>query len=389
MDNLLIICLVLLSTTIFGKISHAINMPPVVGELLSGVLLGPAILNWLHPNDLIYIFSDLGVIILMFIAGLESNLKLLKKYMKPSLTVAVIGVLLPLLSTYWIGRFFNLNFSSSIFLSIIFVSTSVSISAEILKEMHALNSSGGITILGAAVADDVIGIILLSVVSSLLGTGGNNLFSNHLLLMIVIQIAYFVALVLMIKWIVPWVFSLLKHYQFESSVVILALIICFSFAYAAELIGISSITGAFFAGIAIAQTNQRKIVDQSLTIIGYDFLIPFFFISVGLEINLNGIENNLFFFLVLTILSVVNKLLGAGIGGYLSGFSISNSFMIGAGMISRGEVALIIAQMGLSNHLINNNLYSLAVSAIIMTTLISPLILRKGILIQKKKLSHD
>lgn len=364
-----ILCLILFMTTLAGQLSAKANLPVVIGQLIVGVVIGPALLNWVQPNNLTQIFSEIGVVILMFMAGLESDLHLLRRFIKPSLLVAVTGMLLPLISFYAIGELLGLDHRESLFLALIFSATSVSITVEVLKEMNRLSSREGITILGAAVADDILSVILLSLISGDSGT-------SNILKTIIGQIVFFIILLAAARWLIPQLMKWSGVFDLRVSEVLMALILCFAFSYLAELMGLSSVIGAFFSGIAIGQTPFKQTINEGIQPIGYALFIPVFFVSIGLDLRLTGLVQDSFFFIILTIAAVLSKTLGAAFGARLFAFSYRSSLMIGFGMVSRGEMALIIAQIGFHSKLLSNDRYSAVIAAIFAATLIAPFLLK-------------
>jgi monovalent cation:proton antiporter-2 (CPA2) family protein len=370
--------LILLATTIVGHYCTRIGIPAVIGQLLVGVLVGPALLGWVTLTHSLESFAEIGVIILMFIAGLESDLQLLKRYLKPSVLVALMGVLIPVIGTYAVGLFYHLGTTESLFISVIFAATSVSISVEVLKEMNALNSQEGTTILGAAVVDDVLAVVILSVLVSTTGTavGDSAAQSSSLLLTTIEQVIYFAAIYFVVRWLAPYMAKIGERLLIPMGPTLMAIILCFGMAYVAELVGLSDVVGAFFAGIAISQTTARSTVDRHIEPVGYALFIPVFFVSIGLNMDFNGLGKQLGFIVVLTIVAVLTKLVGAGSGAKLAGFSWGSSTAVGAGMVSRGEMALIIAQIGYQAKLMSPVRYSAIVAAIIVATLLAPFLLR-------------
>ncbi|KRN79706.1 cation:proton antiporter [Ligilactobacillus acidipiscis] len=379
------LCLILISTAIGGHFSARLNLPAVIGELLVGILLGPALLNWLQPNDFIHFFSEIGVVILMFIAGLESDLSLLRRFIRPSTYVAVVGMLFPILIAYLTGLYFHFSQLESIFLGVTFAATSVSISVVVLQEMKQLDSHEGTTILGAAVVDDVLAVIVLSILISFSGgqvnSSGNK---QNLVLSLLLQIGYFVLLFVLGRWVIPYVMQFSSKLLVPASETLISLVLCLGLADLADITGLSTVIGAFFAGLAIGQTDYKVLIDRNIEPIGYAVFIPVFFVSIGLNMTFTGIINDFWLFFVLSIGGILSKLLGAGLGAKLAHFSWPSSFMIGAGMVSRGEMALIIAQLGIQSHLLSTDRYSAVIGAIIITTLITPFLLRGTI----SKINH-
>ncbi|MCD2257327.1 cation:proton antiporter [Agrilactobacillus fermenti] len=376
-----ILALILIATSLVGHFSARIGIPSVIGQLIVGIILGPALLNWVHPDEFIHIFSEIGVIILMFMAGIESDLGLLKKYLRPSFIVAILGVVLPVLGTFGVAEMFQMNFKESIFLGVIFAATSVSISVAVLKELNVLSGKAGATILGAAVVDDILAVVILSVMVSLLGGTAGDAASNGpgLLVTSVEQILYFIAIYFVVKFVAPFFAKIGERLYLPVGQTIMAVILCFGMAYIADLIGLSSVVGAFFAGIAISQTSAKQVVDAHIEPIGYAVFIPVFFVSIGLNMKLDGITSDIWLIVILTVVATITKLVGAGLGAYLSKFDLRTSYMVGAGMVSRGEMALIIAQIGYQAKLISSEYYAAIIAAIILTTLLAPFLLKSAV----------
>jgi len=378
--------LILIVTALAGHLSVRMGLPAVIGQLLSGIVLGPALLGWVSATAFIKDFAELGVIILMFMAGLESDLQLLKKYWKPSLLVAVLGVILPVGVIDWCSQLFHLGNVESLFLGVTFAATSVSISVAVLKELNALDGKEGTTILGAAVVDDVLAVLILSLMVSLFGgeVGTSSAQSTNLGLTLAIQAVFFVSLFVVVKWLVPLLMRIGDALLVPTSVTLMSLVICFGLAYLADFIGLSAVIGAFFAGIAVGQTDYHDVIDRHIQPIGNAVFIPVFFVSIGLNMSFKGFLNDFWFIVVITVAAIATKLLGAGIGAKIAGFSWTSGYEIGAGMVSRGEMALIIAQIGYQGKLLSADRYSAVITAIILTTLIAPLLLRQSIHHQEK-----
>lgn len=372
MDFILYLVLILLATKLAGHLSLLLGQPAVLGKLLAGVLLGPAVLGWVTNNDFIHYFSEVGVILLMFIAGLEADLSQLKANWKSAFAVAACGVAVPFFGIFAVAEIFSLPAPLAWFLGVAFSATSVSITVQILKEMDKLNSPEGSTILGAAVVDDVLVVILLAVVASLLGSGGE----EALPLLIGKKLLFF-AVVLVVGWlVVPRLMALLAKLRITEPLVTAALIICFGFAYFADLMGMAGIIGSFAAGIAVSQTTFREKVTAKVEPIAYSLFVPVFFAGIGLQVSFAGVGNQLAFVLTLTVAAVLTKWLGGALGAGLTGFGRSSSLAIGSGMVSRGEVALIIAATGLQTGLLIPEYFTSVVLVIIATTLIAPLMMK-------------
>ncbi|AOO74791.1 cation:proton antiporter [Latilactobacillus curvatus] len=375
------LAIILISTLLAGHMSKRIGMPAVIGQLLVGIILGPALFGVLHENSFIHTFSEIGVVLLMFIAGLESNLTLLKKYFKPSLVVAVLGVIVPMISMYGMSLAFGISQLESLFIGVIFAATSVSISVEVLRELNVLESKEGTIILGAAVVDDLLAVIILSVLTSLFGAQLAAASSTHMSLglSLLLQALFMVAVYFSVKWIVPFVMHLSRRLLVPYASAITSLIICFGFVWFAEAVELSAVVGAFFAGIAISQTPYKEEINRHIEPIGYTVFIPVFFVSIGLSMNLASLNQHILFITILTVLAVFSKLIGSGLGARWMNNSPQGAYTIGAAMISRGEMALIIAQIGYNAKLLSELYYSEIIFVIIITTVLAPLILKHAV----------
>ncbi|MDO4912830.1 MAG: cation:proton antiporter [Lactobacillus sp.] len=367
--------LILIFTTMCGQICTRLNLPAVIGQLLSGIILGPAILGLVHPSNTITLFSEIGVTLLMFLAGLESDLDLLKKHFKLSFAVAGIGVILPVTFIGLACLAFKMKFLEALFIGIVFAATSVSISVMVLKEADKLNSQAGMAILGAAVVDDILAVITLSLFTSFSHEGGQSGLTNNLGLNFLIQIVYFVAIWLVFRYVAPILIKFAKKIEIDYAVVICSLILAFSLAWAAEIVGLSEVVGAFFGGLAIRQTDQFEEVHSSVSIIGYTFFIPVFLANIGLVMTFSSFFKDLSFIIILSILAFFSKFWAGKYTSKFFGFDNLEASMVGAGMVSRGEVALIVAQIGIGYHLFPKDIYSSLILIIIITTVISPFVL--------------
>lgn len=381
MQFLGMLVVILFATLIGGQFSARLKLPAVVGELLAGIIIGPAVFNLVQPSEIIKVFSDIGVIFLMFLAGLDSDIKTLKKLLRPSILVAAFGMIVPIITAYATGIFFNFSQVESLFLGLTFSATSVSISVAVLQEMGRLKGKEGMTILGAAVADDLLSILLLSIVSGLTGVSeqGSSKGKNFIVSLF-IQAAFLILLVLLSIYVIPRLISLSQRLTLPVPETLVAMIIVVLASWAAEEVGLSNVIGAFFAGLALNRTSAQKTLKKNFTVISYSSFIPVFFVSIGLDMSIKGILHDFILFIVLVIGGVLSKLVGASLGAKIAGFSNSSSLLVGTGMVSRGEMALVIAQIGLTNHLLAPAAYSTVIGAIIMTTVISPFLLKWSII---------
>lgn len=371
---------ILLATQLVSHLFARWGIPDVIGQILVGVVAGPAMLNWVHQTEMINEFQEIGVIILMFIAGLESDLNLLKKYLKPAVVVALMGMILPVVVMGLTADLFGMQWFESLFVGVIFSATSVSISVAVLREYQQLDSKEGATILGAAVADDIGGVIALSVLISMMrGQGFDGEQNMSLGLTIFLQLLFFVGTYLLVKFLAPYLMHASQRLLTIAAPAVAAMIICLTMAALADKVGLSGAVGAFFAGIAIGNTKTSEVVNQSFVPLGYALFIPVFFVNVGLSMRLDHFVDSLLFIIVMTILACLTKLLGCGGGAKMMGFDFNSSYVIGSGMVARGEMALITAQIGYEAHLLSEKYYSDVITVIVLATILAPFILKNAL----------
>lgn len=365
------IVIILLVSKIAGQISVRLGQPSVLGKILAGIILGPALLGWIHETELITVFSEIGVLLLMFLAGLETDLKSLNQNMKSAVSVAVFGVIAPILLGWVGGKFYDFSNPESIFLGLLLAATSVSISVQTLREIGWLNSKEGATLLGAAVLDDIIVVILIAVAMGFFGETDTDLVK-----LIGKQILFFAMIILAGRWLVPAFIHAFSRFKITEPIVSAGLIICFTFAFFADYLGVSGIIGTYFAGIAIGKTNFAKAIEDKVSPIAYGIFVPIFFIHIGLPVSFDGMGNQIGFIIIFSLIAIVSKFIGCGFGARITGFNTKSSMGIGAGMISRGEVALILASMGLASNLLPKEYYTAMVIVVIITTLVTPPLLK-------------
>lgn len=389
---LLDLALILLSTKVLGLITRKFQMPQVVGALLAGLILGPAMLNILSETDFIIQLSELGVIVLMFNAGLESDLEELKKTGKASFIIALLGVIIPLIGGFAIAHFYAIPelsegtsgtvFLQNIFIGIILTATSVSITVETLKEMGKLNTSAGTAILGAAIIDDILGIIALTVISSLTDTSVKVGF-------VLMKIAGFFIFAIIVGVLSYKIFNAWSNYENRDRrrFIIASFVFCLLLSYISEeVFNVADITGAFIAGLVLSNIDRKEFISNRLNIVSYALLSPVFFASIGLKIVLPVMDFNIVIFAaLLTVIAVLTKIIGAGIGARLCKFSARESYQIGVGMVSRGEVALIVASKGAALGLISTAMLGPVVIVVVVTTIIAPILLKLAFREKKEK----
>ena len=385
---LLDIAIILASTKILGLFTKKVNMPQVVGALLAGVILGPACVGVLTETDMIQNMAELGVIVLMFCAGMETDIEELKRSGKASFVIALLGVIVPLVVGGGVAYLFINNgyidtsdvtssvFLQSVFIGVILTATSVSITVETLKELGKLKTKSGNAILGAAIIDDILGIIALTIVTSLADTSVN-------IAVVLFKIVLFFVFCGVVGVIVYYAFK--KWCEISGKGMhrhaIIAFVICLVMAFCAEhFFGVADITGAFFAGVIISMTQEDQFIASKFDVIGYMFLSPIFFASIGLKVDGDAVMSMgwtvAVFAVLLTVIAVVTKIIGCGLGAKVCGYKNYQCIRIGVGMISRGEVALIVANKGIEAGLMSSAVVAPVIIVVIVTTIVTPIVLK-------------
>ena len=372
---ILTVVLVLVSVKIAGDLSVRFGQPSVFGKLLVGLVIGPSFLGWIQPTSLLSEFAEIGVLMLMFIAGLETDVAEFMKTAGGAAVAAVLGVIAPLAAGFGLAMLYGYSWSVSLFVGSILVATSVSISVQTLRELGKLQTREGFTILGAAVIDDILGLIVLSIVLGLeLGQGGG---TAGILALFVKVFLFFALAVLMGRKIVPSLLKFASKMGVSVPVVTAGIVIALVFAAGAELMGMAGIVGAYLAGLMISMTSFKHEIFEGVEHVGYAFFIPFFFVNIGVIADVRGLTVNMAVFTLLAlIMAVATKVIGCGAGALISGLTPRESLRVGVGMIARGEVALIIAGIGLDSGLITRDLFTSMVIVAIATTVVTPPLLR-------------
>ena len=372
------IALILIATKGLGMLTRKVQMPQVVGALLAGLLLGPACLDFVKDTSVISALSEIGVIVLMFSAGLDTDIKELKKSGLPGFVIALIGVLVPLAGGFLVAKAYNPGASEhaiiqDVFVGVVLTATSVSITVETLKELGKLNTRSGNAILSAALIDDLLGILGLTIVTSF----ADKTVSIGLSLL---KVLGFVA-VCVIMWyfaqkiLVPWFDGYSKGLQ---RMPIIAFFICLLMSYAAErFFGISDITGAYVAGLMVSTSNKSTYMESRFNTLSFLLLSPVFFASVGLKVSKSDFsKETIVLSLVLIGVAVVSKVIGCGLGARMCRYDKKESMQIGVGMVSRGEVALIVESQGIALKLMPDGFYAPLLLAVVATTILTPILLK-------------
>lgn len=386
LNFILALSIIIVAAKASGYVSTRLNQPSVLGELLAGLILGPTVLDMLHVwpffstdthlGETITLMAELGVLLLMMLAGLELHLSELLGSGKVAALSGILGVIVPLGLGWGTATLFGASTTEAIFIGLTLSATSVSISAQTLMELNVLQSRVGLALLGAAVFDDIMVILMLSVFSILAGGAAAGL--GGVAFTILRIIGYLVLASLLGFWLLPHLIARIDRLPISQGVIAFVLVICLLFAWAAEAFGgMAAITGAFLVGLFLARTPFREHLEARISALAYGFFVPIFFVNIGLEVNMRAISGNAWWFaLLLTVVAVISKILGSGLGAQLGNFSRRESLQLGIGMVSRGEVGLIVASFGLTEGLITQADFSIVVFMVIVATLITPPMLR-------------
>jgi Kef-type K+ transport system membrane component KefB len=373
-DLFLAIAIILFSTKAFSLLVRRLHVPQVTGALFAGVIMGPAIFGLIQPSIYITTLAELGVILLLFTAGMETDYRELRKSLKASILVSVIGLAASLGGGYLISKLFGIPTFESFFIGVVLASMSTSITVETLLEMDKLKTKSGTTIMGAALFDDIIVIMMLAVIMG----RGEEAFTIASMSFLLLKIVVFFILAIGAGY------GVNKFYDFYSKkfyrtrrLTIFAIAYCFLMAYVAEQLGLADITGAYLAGIAFCNTRCVDYLETRTHMLSYMFFTPVFLANIGLSVSFSAINVNMLLFMgALTIISIVAKAGGCGLGARISSLSTRESLQIGSGMIARGEVSFIVAAKGMMLGVFSPDHLPVIIFITLITIFIAPFLMK-------------
>lgn len=373
------LAIIIFAAKVMGLLAKKLKAPQVVGEILAGLLLGPSLLGFVEQTDFLLKMAEIGVILLMFSAGLGTDLKDLLKTGPIAVLIAIVGVFVPLVGGFLLYSAFygfsevgSLEFFKAVFIGVIMTATSVSITVQTLRELGHLKGKIGTLILSAAIIDDVIGIIVLTFVIGFRDTSSNPL-------NVVISTVLFFAFSIVIGFILYKIFKVLdKRYPHQRRIPIMGLCLCFALSYIAEVyFGIADITGAYVAGIILCNLRDSDYIAEKMDINSYMLFGPVFFASIGLKTRFDGFTVSLLLFsLAFVVVAMITKIIGCGLVARLCKNNWRDSFKVGVGMMTRGEVALIVAQKGLAVGLLSPEYFASVILLIICSSVITPIVMK-------------
>lgn len=376
---------------LMGYLLYRLNQPAVLGELLAGLIIGPTMLNLLGnaalfpdgesvKHTLIEV-AEIGVLLLMFMAGMEVDPQSLKSVGRAAFLTGALGVVVPLVVITPVVVAFDIPFGNALFVGILLASMSTSISAQVMIELGVLRQREGLTLLSAALIDDAFVILLLSVFLAINPGGVASVESSRTLVEVILFMVGFVVIATIICWIfLPKLANLVSQLPISEGPLVVAIVSVLILSFASEYIGgIAGITGAFLAGVCIrrARVGVVEEIERGLHAVNYGVFVPLFFVSIGLQANLRLLTAELLpFALIITLLAIITKIVGSGAGSLLGGLDRMAAFRISLGMVSRGEVGLIIASLGVTYGILEPDLFTIIVFIVLVTTIITPPLLR-------------
>ena len=378
-EILMDMAVIMVCAKFMGLLARKLKAPMVVGEIIAGVLIGPCLLNLVQPSEYLNMFAEIGVILIMFSAGLETNLTELKKSGLIALVIACVGVFVPLGCGTLLYIGFNgfdgigsESFFKALMIGCIMTATSVGITVEALKEMGYLKGRVGQTILSAAIIDDIIGIVVLTFVLSMKDPSSK-------IGVVCLKVFGFLAASFILGFLIYKIFKVVDDkYPHTRRIPIIAVSLCFVLAYVAEeYFGIADITGAYIAGIILCNVRDAEYIDRKVSVNGYMFFAPLFFVGIGLKTSFSGIgAETILFSLAFVAVAMLSKLIGCGLASKCFKFKNTDCVKIGAGMMTRGEVALIITNKGLSLGVIDPSVSTAVILLIIVSSVVTPVFLK-------------
>lgn len=364
---------VFIAAQVGAEIAQRLSLPAVVGEIAAGVLVGPGVLGWVHVNEPLEVLAEIGAVLLLFSVGLETRVGDLKKVGATATWVGVLGVILPFVMGYYWAHATGQTTPHAMFIAAAFVATSAGITARVLQEMGVLGRIESRVILGAAVIDDILAMLLLGLVTAL--QGGESVNIPGLLLIFAQAVGFIVLIVVVGTRVMRRASNLLDAPVSPMSPITLSLALCLGLAVAAAYLGLAAIIGAFLAGMIAAESDQRETLERNLKPIEA-FLVPFFFVVTGAKVELAALAGGaaLLALLVVTVLATIGKVVGCGLGALSLGKR--SALIVGVGMVPRGEVGIIVASLGLQARLFSSEIYALIIAMSLLTSIIAPPVLK-------------
>jgi len=371
LDWIFELAIILLAAKVGAELFNRIKQSPMLGEILAGIILGPSIFALLHESHTLELFAEIGIIFMIFMLGLETKVAHLRAVGAKAMAIALMGIVVPFAAGWGLGLAIGASWGQSLFFGAILTATSVAITARTLMDMDLTLSTLSQTILAAAVIDDVAGLMILAIVLTLSGSGGEGgiavtLAKEGIYLLVVLPFFWFA---------MPPLTNWLKRLEGEGSLFVMVLGFTFLFSYLAKAAGLASMVGAFLIGVIFGRTSESPTIQSQVEPI-YHFMAPIFFVSIGVAIHLDQLWGTIVFAVVLTVVAVITKIVGGALGGLISKMPVSKAAIVGIGMVPRGEVGLIVAGLGRQSGIIDEGTFSAAAFMCVVTIIVTPFILK-------------
>lgn len=378
------LAIILTAAKLMGLLARKCKVPQVVGEILAGLLIGPSVLGIVEQTEFLSYMAEIGVVLIMFSAGLETNLRDMIKTGPFACAVALCGVFVPLLfgtllymAFYGFDAIGTLHFYKAVFIGVILTATSVGITVKALSELGKLKSPLGTAIVSAAIIDDIIGIMVLTVV---VGLGGNTEGGTDAIISVIVKTLLFFVFAIIVGLLFYKLFQWLDkgRHVHTQRIPIFGLALCMALSFCAEkFFGVADVTGAYLAGIILCNIRDAEYIDRKMSISSYMLFGPVFFAGIGLKTSIDGMTPMMLLFSVcFVIIALLSKIIGCGMVSKLSGYTKTDSLIVGIGMMTRGEVALIVAQKGLSVGLLDPLYFTPVIILIIVSSILTPIFLK-------------
>ncbi|MBI1986823.1 MAG: cation:proton antiporter [Nitrospinae bacterium] len=361
---------ILIAAKIAGELSRRVGLSPMIGEILAGVFLGGSFLGLLEEGPMLDLFAEMGIIFMIFLIGLETNVEHILKVGRIATLVAVAGIAVPFVGGFLLGEIAGYPRSTSLFLGSILTATSVAVTTRVFMDLGKVRARVSQTILAAAIVDDVLGLLVLSLVLAFTGSGeenpGSRLGMAALFLLVISPLGW---------WAIPRLIRLARKIEEEGAIFALTVGLTFLFAYLSHEAGLASLIGAFVMGLILGQVQESQQLSLDIRPLYY-FMAPIFFVSIGVHVDFEAFYRSLGFAVILSLLAIVTKLLGGMIGALGGGYTLKKGLLIGVGMIPRGEVGLIVAGIGIKLGLIDKAIFAASAFMCLLTVLVPPLFIK-------------
>jgi Na+:H+ antiporter len=368
------VAVLLIAAKAFGEVVSRLSFPSVLGEIIAGVLLGPSVLGWIKPSITLQTIATIGIILLLFLAGLDIDLEMVREVGAAAFFIALAGVLVPMTAGVLVFVALGYTLKSSVFIGSILTATSIGLTLRTLMDMGRFRTRTGTTIVTAAVIDDVMGIFILTLLVSI-DVAGKTPSVWYILELVVLVIGFFAVSILIGLWLAKYVTRWLSKLWVDEALLAFAICLAIAIGWVASNFKVAEITGAFIAGLMLNNTSEQKVISEKVSVVGYGFFIPIFFAYIGVSTSLSSLVKAGYAVLAFIGIAIIGKVIGCAAVAR-PWFNTRESIAIGTGMIPRAEVALIMATLGLHAHVIDSKIFAMTVAMVFVTNILTPILLR-------------